>query len=89
MRAYNPGEEELELGDEDRCPHRIATAASSARSSCRPGGRWQDSTAGVSRGAKVHRRTEAQASIVAPPLAHMRLSNHRSLRMERPRFHTD
>lgn len=49
----------------------------------------ENSTAGVSRGAKVHRRTEAQASMVAPPLAHMRLSNHRSLRMERPRFHTD
>jgi hypothetical protein len=41
MRAYNPGEDELELGDEDRCPHRIATAASSAGSSCRPGGQWR------------------------------------------------
>lgn len=30
MCAYNPGEEELELGDEDRCPHRIATAATLA-----------------------------------------------------------
>jgi hypothetical protein len=49
----------------------------------------EDGTARASRGAKVYRRTEAQAARVDPPLAHARLSNPRALRTEGPIFGTD